>query len=54
MEYQEVDLSIIHQPMLQLTTVTSEICISKIIGMKILCVFLQLIILESICTLNNY
>ena len=54
MEHQEVDLSIIHQPMLQLTTVTSEIYISKIIGMKILCVFLQLIVLESICTLNNH
>ena len=54
MEHQEFDLSIIHQPILQLTTVTSEIWTSKITGMKILCVFLQLIVLESICTLNNY
>ena len=54
MEHQKVDLSTVHQPILQLTTVTSETCTSKTIGMKILCVFLQLIVLESICTLNNY
>ena len=43
MEHQEVDLSIIHQPILQLKTVTSEICASNTIGVKILCAFLQLI-----------
>ena len=42
MEHQEVDLSAIHQPILQLTTVTTETCTSKTIGMKMLCVFLQL------------
>ena len=40
MEHQEVE---IHQPILQLTTVTSETCASNTIGMKILCTFLQLI-----------
>ena len=43
MEHQEVDLSVIHQPILQLKTVTSEICASNTIGVKILCAFLQLI-----------
>ena len=42
MEHQEVDLSTIHQPILQLTTVTSETCASNTTGVKILCVFLQL------------
>ena len=41
-KHQEVDLSTIHQPILQLTTVTSETCTSKTIGIKILCVFLYL------------
>ena len=48
MEHQEVDLSAIHQPILQLTTVISKTCTSKTIEMKIFCVFLQLIVLESI------
>ena len=47
MEHQEVDLSTIHQPILQLTTVTSETYASNTIGVKILGVFLQLIVLES-------
>ena len=51
MEHQEVDLSTVHQPILQLTTVTSETCASNTIGVKILCVFLQLTVLESIFTL---
>ena len=58
MEHQEVDLSKTHQPILQLTTVTSETCASNTIGMKTLCTFLQLICvflqltaLESIFTL---
>ena len=51
MEHQEVDLSTIHQPILQLTTVTSKTCASNTIGMKILRVFLQLIVLESIVAL---
>ena len=51
MEHQEVDSFAIHQPILQLTTVTSETYASNTIGMKILCVFLQLIVLESIFAL---
>ena len=53
MEYQ-VDLSAVHQPILQLTIVISETCASNTIGMNILsvflqltCVFLQLTALES-------
>ena len=42
MEHQEVNLSAIYQPILQLTIVTSETCASNTIGVKILCVFLQL------------
>ena len=61
MEHQEVDLSTIYQPKLQLTTVTSETCASNTTGVKILCVFLQLtcmflhlIVLETILHPNNY
>ena len=50
MEHQrEIDLSTFHQPILQSTTVTSENCASiHTIGVKILCVFLQVIVLEGI------
>ena len=52
MEHQEVDLSAIHQPILQLTTVTSVILASNTIGVKILGVFLQLTVLENIFALK--
>ena len=39
MEHQEVDLSAIYQPILQLTTVTIETCASNTIGVKILVCF---------------
>ena len=51
MEHQEIDLSVIHQPILQLSTVTRETCASNTIGVKILCVFLQLTVLENIFAL---
>ena len=53
MEHQEVDLSAFYQLILQSTTVTSdETCASiNTIGVKRLCVFLQLIALESNFTL---
>ena len=54
MEHQEVDLSAVYQPILQSTTVTSETCASNTIGVKILCVFLQLTVLESIFALSKY
>ena len=50
-QLQEVDLSKIYLPILQLTTITSETHASNTIGMKILCVLLQLTVLESIFTL---
>ena len=52
MEHQEVDLSAIHQPILQLTTVTSVILASNTIEVKILGVFLQLTVLENIFALK--
>ena len=61
MEQQEVDLSAIHQPILQLTTVTSETCASSTIGMKILCISTTNLCVSTtncfrkyFCYLNNH
>ena len=51
MEHQEVDLSTIHQPILQSTTVTSETCASITIGVK-LCVSTTNCFRKYFCTLN--